>query len=296
MSIDAGTITPRPGAADPGTARPARKPGPSLRLSLVVLIVGAAIVVPSGVLIGVRLFRGIDAPSMATPGAARRHLGKGTWVVYERTGSRHGVGITFTQNADVTIDPTEVTVTGPDGSTLTVDETTVSETITRGSSIYTGAVQFRVPRPGVYTVQVDTPEPGQVLVGRSLGDTFRSLIAPVLAGAGGGLLVGVGIVLFIIGTVRRNRSDRRMAFPGGWAPGPGPVQPAWAPWPGWAPGPGQEGGVAWAPGARAVEPGAGPGSHPGPVQPGAGPGWYPDPGRPGAQRWWDGSRWTEHQH
>jgi hypothetical protein len=24
------------------------------------------------------------------------------------------------------------------------------------------------------------------------------------------------------------------------------------------------------------------------------PGWYADPGRPGGQRYWDGTRWTEH--
>jgi len=28
--------------------------------------------------------------------------------------------------------------------------------------------------------------------------------------------------------------------------------------------------------------------------PGPPPGWYPDPGGAATQRWWDGSRWTEH--
>jgi hypothetical protein len=26
------------------------------------------------------------------------------------------------------------------------------------------------------------------------------------------------------------------------------------------------------------------------------PGWYADPGGSGGQRWWDGTRWTEHVH
>ena len=31
------------------------------------------------------------------------------------------------------------------------------------------------------------------------------------------------------------------------------------------------------------------------AQPAPPPGWYPDQGAPGL-RWWDGTRWTEHQH
>jgi hypothetical protein len=34
----------------------------------------------------------------------------------------------------------------------------------------------------------------------------------------------------------------------------------------------------------------------GPTPTTAPPGWYPDPRDPARQRWWDGIRWTEHQH
>jgi hypothetical protein len=197
-------------------------------VSLAVLIVGALIAIPALVVLVVHAVHAINPPSVTTPGTTDLQLGTGTWYLFERTGETSGgAGFTFNQNNATTLDPGQVTITGPDGTALPATFVSDHETITKGSRIYTAALQFHVPTAGRFTIQLNTSGPGVVLIARPLTHTFRALAVPfVLTGFGGAVAV-VGLVLLIVGSVRRSRVERpAMATPStpftppGWYPDP----------------------------------------------------------------------------
>jgi hypothetical protein len=200
------------------------------------LVVGLILAVPSAIAIGVRTVRALSTPPMTTPGASTRHLTAGTWFVFERTGTKTGLGgFTITHDHAPTIEPGDVTVTGPDGETPSVNPVTVDETITEGPRIYTAAVQFTVPSTGTYVVRVDTPG-SEVLIARPLAQTLRGMAKYGLGILGGALLVVIGGILLIVGSVRRGRG-RSVAPPAhAW----GGSNPA-----GWYPDPSRPGGTRW---------------------------------------------------
>jgi hypothetical protein len=218
----------------------AKKAGPPLGISLAILIVGVIVAVPSTIAIAVRTVRALSVPSMTTPGVANRHLTPGTWLIFERTGTKTGIGgFTITHINAPSIGPEDVTVTGPDGD-APVSPVTVLETITEGRRIYTAALQFTASSAGTYAIQVDTPG-SEVIIERPLEQTFRGEAKFGLGILGGGLLIVIGGVLLIVGSVRRSRARAVVASSYGW----GGSMPA-----GWYPDPSRAGGTRWWDGTR----------------------------------------------
>lgn len=229
--------TPTPTAAKP--------PGPSLRLSLILLIVGAVIAIPALILGLLPIFRALDASEFSVPGTNVMSLGTGTYVVYERTGSA-GFGDAFDPVA-VTLRPQDVTVTDENGTRIaTYRPGLYDDVLTQMNSNarYTGALRFDTKHDGEYTIVVRSARPTTVIVARPFIDTVRRAVVFFVGAGVGGVMVIVGVVLLIVGSVRRSRYRTAMAFAV-------PITPA---------------------------------------------GWYPDPSGSGRQRYWDGTRWTDHLH
>lgn len=139
------------------------------------------------------------------------------------------------------------TIEGPDGATVPLQYDSVNETYGVSGRDGRKLGKFRADRPGTYVFRTNTSDQGSSLgnlaVGRK-GPTSEL----VKLGVGlvlGGLLFVAGVILLIVGGVRRSRSRRSpIAYPGvpgtGWAAPPaGP--PGWAPPPtgpaGWSPPP-----------------------------------------------------------
>jgi hypothetical protein len=207
---------------------PPRPPGPSLRVAILLIVAGLALAIPTFVVGLVPIVRDVASPlRFRPPGPVRLHLGQGTYEVYEDAGSA-SFGSSFSSNGNVTIAPDDVTVTASDGTPLTVFErgSTVESLSTHGER-YIGAVRFTTPAAGDYDVTVRASSLESVLVARPLTDTIKKALVWFLLTGVGGIVTVVGIVLLIVGSVRRGRVGRAPAFayaapvPPGWHPDPG---------------------------------------------------------------------------
>jgi hypothetical protein len=165
--------------------------------------------------------------SYSTPATIHAHLSHGTYEIYQLTTVRSS---TFSPIRPGTVDiqPEDVTVRSTSGASLTVTPERADETISRNRDVYTGAVQFAVPVAGEYVVTVRTGSRSatRVILARSLGSILRSVVAWVVTGAIGGLVFLIGLVLLIVGLVRRRRRPVPYAGaagalpPAGWYPDP----------------------------------------------------------------------------
>jgi hypothetical protein len=147
---------------------------------------------------------------IAAPGESRVHLAAGRHLIFERTGTKSGGGgFTLTRSHGITLSQDQVSVTTASGAPLKVDVPTGAvETITLDSRIYTGAIGFRTPADGDYIIRIDTDEERELLVAHSIGDTFASVAGWFAVGLAAAFIGLLGVVLLIVGEVRRNRAGR----------------------------------------------------------------------------------------
>jgi hypothetical protein len=205
--------------------KPARPPGPSLRVSIALLVAGLALAIPTFVAGVVPIVRTITTLArFEAPGAASVHLGKGTYMVYEDTGSI-SFGSSFSSNDTVTITPADVTVTGARSTPVeTFHGSSTRESISSGGHRFVGAVRFTTPAAGDYAVSVRGTSSKAVLIARPVSDTIRSVLGWFALTGVGALVFAVGIVLLIVGSVRRGRTRNAFAYaappPPGWHPDP----------------------------------------------------------------------------
>jgi len=202
-----------------------RRPGPSLRISILLIVAGVVLAVPTAIAGVAPIVRAVASPAgFAVPGSVHVHLARATYMIYEDTGAA-SIGSAFSPDDTVTITPGDVTVTGPANANVPVfDRGTVNETRSSNGRRYVGAVRFTTPAAGDYTVDVHNATPKEVLIARPLADTITAAFGWLALAGLGGLVLMCGVVLLIVGAVRRSNAGSSFAYatptPPGWHPDP----------------------------------------------------------------------------
>ncbi len=197
-----------------------KPPGPTARLSIVILVIGLVVAgfgLVKAIAPIVRAFETTEPfAAQGSHPVSLKH--SGLYVIYEQT-NQSGFSLS-NGGGDLTITPDEVTITGPDGEPVPAEPRAESaERVTRNGVVYEGAVRFHASTPGEYTIKITTETTHDVIVGRSVLDSVRAGLpwwgVTVL---GGGAFIA-GVVMLIVGASRRRRW-RDMAYGGygGWAP------------------------------------------------------------------------------
>ena len=309
-------MMPPPSAGPVGPVEPAKPKG---RLAMVL----GALLLVGGIVLGIVLaVTGVVNVSKAVDDMQRVPApGTGTVEIAE-TGTYHlfyerPVGLVDDPYLD--FEPSQVAIVAPSGAQLAiVVDSNSTTTYDFGDHHGRSFGTFRADETGTYRFRIRAIDRGEgdqfsfgptghVAVGRN--SPLREL-GLLLAGVfGGGALVLTGIVLLIVGGVRRSRSKQAAYVAagvpgwggppaGGWSPpGPQPWTPPGAPQPWNAPGappapqpwspPGPQ---PWTPpGGGDPAPAPQPWTPPAPVDPPPPPGWVPPPTPPAEPSGWPGS-------
>jgi hypothetical protein len=264
--------------------------GAILMLVGVVLVVGGIIGTVSA---AAKLVSELGGASTTPTTITKQLTGGTTYAVFvEASGGTGTTDDPFTSE----VSTSDISVTGPDGGTVPIQETgSTTQTLDTNGSTYGALVTFTPPTTGQYTIKVGGSG-ASVLVAPDVAAIGKSFVAVALIPLG--VVVGlIGLILLIVGLVRRSSSKRALSQPG-YATGAGYAGTAGYAGPGYVASAPQPYVAPTAPAPVPVAPLPPPVVPPTPAPAPAATtpaGWYPDAQRPGGQRYWDGTAWTEHR-
>lgn len=231
-----------------------RRRGPGALLSSLVALAGFVLVLV-GVYQGIRAIDlDLDRTSVGeTPTEIRTR--QGTYYVFQRFDQRDE------ESAAVRPDAVRVRTLTGDGVPTAVASS--REEIWDGSSVSRPVVKFTTPRAGTYLISAIAPRE-DIFVQRAGFQGLADALSWFRLAGIGGLVIVAGVVLLLVGIVRRHHSTPVVLPPGG--------APAFTMMPAGAP--------TGAPNVGGAPPTAA--------------GWYPDPWHQATWRYHDGTAWTSH--
>ena len=181
-------------------------------IGLVVLILGIVLALFATLRIVGGVVQALDVPTFAVPGTTTQQLKQGSNTVYALKDGSPTFGID------------DVSVEGPSGS-VPVSRTSMNETVNLNQDTYQGIASFNAPADGTYTVTV-RGSAGRAAVSTSVVGFFGSSLGAIGVITMGGLLALIGLIVFIVGLVRRFATPRSAApvavtaTAAGWYPDP----------------------------------------------------------------------------
>jgi hypothetical protein len=198
--------------------------GAVLIVASVILGVTAAVIVVKST--GRPLYETMTNESRPTPVKEELTLRAGRYTVYELTGPQTGGDPVSTTDPPL-VTAKDVKVTGPDKKQVpTSGAGSTREELTRDQDVYTGVVRFTTPEAGRYQVRVTTAKGSQVVIAPSLGSGFKAVLSWVVVGFASSVTFVIGVIVLIVGAVRRRRKSTPKAARGsdgpakGWYPAP----------------------------------------------------------------------------
>jgi hypothetical protein len=176
------------------------------RLCVGILLIGVCALAGFGTVAAVKAASLGSGSPRHVPGQFRESLSAGRWDIYELTGTTTGSSVgplsySVTHRRSRVLDASVISVTAPDGQPVSMldQATNVTETIQKGSDLYTGVANFDAPRSGSYSITVNRNGPGQVILARPVLSELAGLLPWAGGALGGAACIALGLILLTLG-------------------------------------------------------------------------------------------------